>query len=241
MEFAGSLVKGKQYTTQAGEVMRGTLRPITGAEEQAVSCVRLSGDGGLFFEPAVAQPDGSTVELRFQLDQPAVNPAVLLTGSGVTLGVHHLNLMLWVRDEWHAWPDGADVFGVDARHTLSVRVMRSDDGSVKLEARLDGRDMGYLEFDPGSNETLFSFGSDLTGAAGLVGEVHSVRVAVASSAWRWQPTVPAVDVEAELTAAEAADLAGLRPANYQHVNPSDLRLHSDEGKEAIDRQRSSRP
>ena len=29
VEFAGSLVKGKQYTTQAGEVMRGTLRPIT--------------------------------------------------------------------------------------------------------------------------------------------------------------------------------------------------------------------
>ena len=221
VEFAGSLVKGKQYTTQAGEVMRGTLRPITGAEEQSVSGVRLAGDGGLLFEPAAAQPEGSTVELRFALDQPTVSPAVLITSSGVTLGVHHLNLMLWARGEWHGWPGGEDVFGVDTHHTLSVRIIRSDEGSVQMEARLDGRDMGYLEFGPVSDQALFSFGSDFEGASGLVGEVHGVRVAVASSEWRWQPTTPVIDVETELTATEAADLAGLHPANYQNVSPSD--------------------
>ncbi|SHJ79280.1 Alpha-L-fucosidase [Tessaracoccus bendigoensis DSM 12906] len=235
VRFAGSLVGSGHYTTQ-GEILRGSLRGLTGLETQvAGQGVRLNGAGqGIGFVPTapLTFPEDAAVvvELAFSLEAPTTQAfTTLLKSPSFVVGFDPDDLWVGPSSEARIGLPGAGPVSPGARHTLSLKLRRSGE-RLNVAAWLDGVTLGPVAWpwQGQADSSRWVFGNGGAGDSGFHGILHRVRIAEGGAPFALQATsgTRRADVglpdNAGLPGDEGADdLCGLEPGNYVDVRPTD--------------------
>lgn len=195
--FGGSLVGTEQYTTTEGEIMRGTLQGASGNETQVSNGVDLGGgQQGLRFTANTLNLGNTRISQSFVMEAQFV-PKSASQGSLATLMAAGGNFSVrYDGDElrygwdtngsgrWAKHNNGTAQPSANESHVFSIHYRVKENGSVVVNAMLDGNELPSVEGPHSANISpqasgLFGFGNDVHPAArdrGFVGELHRVRV-----------------------------------------------------------------
>lgn len=196
VSFGGSLVGTTAYTTTEGEQMSGVLRRVAGAEEQVpgVGVRLLGGTQGLRFDaanlelgPAAGLIDQSfVVEARFTPTSASYANQTTLISAGGNFAVRYQGGQFTygfdsnAGGSWAQYRESVPSPAINEEHAISVHYIAEADGSVTVEAMLDGEELTTIEapasarLSAGFNKS-FGFGHEVHPQGDERGFTGSIR------------------------------------------------------------------